>query len=109
MDLVHSVVHGFSELDATFLSASQTRKSRAGRSFEHDVGRVFLDGGVRHEEQVILGDRRPDFVFPDVVTFKSTTRSFDESVIVSLKTGLRERWNELSLERLNIKIFHIGI
>src|SRR3546814_13751115 len=95
MDLVHSVVHGFSELDATFLSASQTRKSRAGRSFEHHVGRVFLDGGVRHEEQVILGDRRPDFVLPDVVTFKSTTRSRSEERRVGKEcvSTCRSRWS----------------
>lgn len=104
-DLAHAVVHGFPELDATFLSASQTRKSRAGRSFEHHVARVFRDGSIRHEEQVILGSRRPDFVLPDVVTLRSKTRHFNEAVIVSLKTILRERWKQLSLERFNGDIF----
>lgn len=104
-DLASAVVRGFSDLDATFLSAAQTRKSRAGRSFEHHVARVFKDGNVRYEEQVILGSRRPDFVLPDVISLRSKTRSFDEAMIVSLKTTLRERWKQLSLERINGAVF----
>ncbi|WP_343855358.1 type II restriction endonuclease [Rhodanobacter soli] len=104
-DLASAVVRGFPELDATFLSAAQTRKSRAGRSFEHHVARVFMDGNVRYEEQVILGSRRPDFVLPDVMTLRSQTRPFDDAMIVSLKTTLRERWKQLSLERINGAVF----
>jgi hypothetical protein len=103
--LASAVVRGFPELDATFLSASQTRKSRAGRSFEHHVARVFRDGHIRHEEQVILGGRRPDFVLPDVSTLKSKSRAFNDAAIVSLKTTLRERWKQLSLERINGDVF----
>lgn len=104
-DLVSAVVRGFPELDATFLSAAQTRKSRAGRSFEHHVGCVFRDGRVRHEEQVIFGGRRPDFVLPDVSTLRSKSRDFNDAAIVSLKTTLRERWKQLSLERINGEVF----
>lgn len=104
-NLVSAIVRGFPELDATFLSAAQTRKSRAGRSFEHHVGRVFKDGRIRHEEQVILGSRRPDFVLPDVSTLRSKSRNFNDAAIVSLKTTLRERWKQLSLERFNGDVF----
>ena len=104
-DLVNAIVRGFSDLDATFLSAAQTRKSRAGRSFELHVARIFKDGNIRYEEQVILGHHRPDFVLPDVVTLRSKTRSFDDAMIVSLKTTLRERWKQLALERINGDIF----
>lgn len=104
-DLVSAIVRGFPDLDATFLSAAQTRKSRAGRSFEHHVARMLRDGDIRYEEQVILGSRRPDFVLPDVVTLRSKKRSFDGAMIVSLKTTLRERWKQLSLERINGAVF----
>lgn len=104
-NLVSAIVRGFPELDATFLSAAQTRKSRAGRSFEHHVGRVFRDGCIRHEEQVIFGSRRPDFVLPDVSTLRSKSRDFNDAAIVSLKTTLRERWKQLSLERFNGDVF----
>ncbi|MDP1699285.1 MAG: type II restriction endonuclease [Xanthomonadaceae bacterium] len=88
-----------------FLSASQTRRSRSGRSFEHHVARVFRGGRIRHEEHAVFDDRRPDFVLPDVATLRSKTRHFDEAVVVSLKTILRERWKQLSLERFNNDIF----
>ena len=104
-NLVRAVVTGFSALDATFLSAAQTRKSRAGRSFEHHVERLFKDGNIRYEEQAIFGNRRPDFVLPDVVTLKSKVRVFNDAMIVSLKTTLRERWKQLSLERINGDVF----
>lgn len=104
-DLANAIVTGFPDLDATFLSAAQTRKSRAGRSFEHHVERLFKDGNIRYEEQAIFGNRRPDFVLPDVVTLKSTVRVFNDAMIVSLKTTLRERWKQLSLERINGDVF----
>lgn len=80
-----------------FLSAAQTRKSRAGRSFEHHIQRLLDDGRVRYEEQAVFGGRRPDFVLPDVTAFNDP--EYAESLILSLKTTLRERWKQLGLER----------
>jgi len=94
-DPVANLVRGFPELDSIFLSAAQTRKSRAGLSFEHHVGRLFRDGRIRHEAQAVFGGRRPDFVLPDVKELNAK----GEAVIVSLKTTLRERWKQLAMEK----------
>ncbi|MFC0679808.1 type II restriction endonuclease [Lysobacter korlensis] len=94
-DPIVNLVRGFAELDAIFLSAAQTRKSRAGLSFEHHVERLFRDGRVHHEAQAVFGGRRPDFVLPDV----SELNANGDAVIVSLKTTLRERWKQLALEK----------
>lgn len=94
-DPVVNLVRGFPELDAIFLSAAQTRKSRAGLSFEHHVQRLFVDGHIRHEAQAVFGGRRPDFVLPDVKELNAR----GDAVIVSLKTTLRERWKQLALEK----------
>lgn len=94
-DAVSNLVRGFPELDSIFLSASQTRKSRAGRSFEHHVQRLFRDGHILHEAQAVFGGRRPDFVLPDVKALNAK----GDAVIVSLKTTLRERWKQLSMEK----------
>lgn len=102
-DPVTALVRGFGQLDALFLSAAQTRKSRAGRSFEQHVQRLLVDGRVRHEAQAVLGGRRPDFVLPDVATLN---RARDRgAVILSLKTTLRERWKQLGLERPHAPVF----
>lgn len=94
-DPVSNLVRAFSELDSIFLSASQTRKSRAGLSFEHHVARLFRDGRVRYEAQAVFGGRRPDFVLPNVKELNVK----GDAVIVSLKTTLRERWKQLALEK----------
>ncbi|WP_440810950.1 type II restriction endonuclease [Pseudomonas syringae] len=94
-DPVANLVRAFSELDSIFLSAAQTRKSRAGLSFEHHVARLFRDGRIRHEAQVVFGGRRPDFVLPDVRALNLK----GDALIVSLKTTLRERWKQLALEK----------
>ena len=102
-DPVEALVRGFGKLDAVFLSAAQRRKSRAGLSFEHHVKRLLVDGRVLHEAQIAVGARRPDFVLPDVAALNDPQRS--ESLILSLKTTLRERWKQLGLERRHGAVF----
>lgn len=94
-NIVENIVENFYKLDAIFISAAQTRKSRAGLSFENHVKRLFLDGQIKHEAQAVFGGRRPDFVLPDVKTLNEK----GDAIIVSLKTTLRERWKQLSLEK----------
>lgn len=105
-DTVTAVVKGFPALDAVFLSASQQRKTRAGRSFENHIARTLRDGRIRHQEQAILGGRRPDFVLPDVHTLKlCDARPFEDALVLSAKTTLRERWKQVTRERFNSAIF----
>jgi len=94
-DPVANLVRGFPDLNSIFLSAAQTRKSRAGLSFEHHVERLFKDGRIRYEPQAVFGGRRPDFVLPDVKVLNAK----GDAVIVSLKTTLRERWKQLAMEK----------
>lgn len=103
--LANAVVRGFPALDASFLSASQHRKSRAGRSFEHHIGRVLRDGSISFEEQVITGGRRPDFVLPSKAVLNSASRAFDDALVLSAKTTLRERWKQITLENSNCGLF----
>ncbi|WP_153111196.1 type II restriction endonuclease [Propionivibrio limicola] len=104
-DIVSSIVHNFRELDALFLSASQQRKSRAGRSFEHHISKLLGDGGISFEAQAVTGGRRPDFVMPNVVTLQKTDRTYDEALILSAKTTLRERWKQVGLEKFRCTLF----
>jgi hypothetical protein len=103
--LAESIVRGFAELDGAFLSASQHRKSRAGRSFEQHISRMLTDGGIPFEEQAPRGARRPDFVLPSLAVLKSKKRDFLEALILSAKTTLRERWKQLVVEKTNCELF----
>ena len=84
-----ALVKGFRQLDGVFLNVAQTRKSRAGLSFERHVQRLLVDGRVVHEAQAVFGGRRPDFVLPDVRALHDVARR--DALILSLKTTLRER------------------
>jgi hypothetical protein len=103
--LAEAIVRGFSQLDATFLSASQHRKSRAGRSFERHIARLLTDGGIRYEEQTVTGGRRPDFVMPSLLILKDKNRTFEQALILSAKTTLRERWKQVAMEKFNCSFF----
>lgn len=105
-DVSSAAVRGFPSLDAIFLSASQQRKNRAGRSFEIHLARLLREGGVRFEEQAVLEQRRPDFVLPDRKTVaRQNGRTYFEAAILSAKTTLRERWKQITHERFNCSIF----
>ncbi|MFK0033576.1 type II restriction endonuclease [Pseudomonas monteilii] len=92
---IANLVREFHLIDSIFLSAAQTRKSRAGRSFEQHVERLLRDANVNYEAQVVFGGRRPDFVLPDIRELNEK----GDAVILSLKTTLRERWKQLALEK----------
>lgn len=104
-DIATAVVRGFNDLNATFLSASQHRKSRAGMSFEHHIRRMLEDGGVRYKAQAVTGGRRPDFVMPDAAALEPKAREHDISLVLSAKTTLRERWKQITLEKFTSPIF----
>jgi len=101
-----AAVRGFPSLNSLFLSASQQRKSRAGKSFEAHLATMLRAGGIRFEAQAILGQRRPDFVLPDQATVAlDENRRYEEAAILSAKTTLRERWKQITHERFNCAIF----
>lgn len=103
-DLVTSVVKRFPEIDRIFLSASQQRKTRAGRSFEHHIAASLKAGGIRFAEQAVTGGRRPDFVLPDLPTLRNRRRAYGDALVVAAKTTLRERWKQVSSEKLNCDV-----
>lgn len=104
-DVVSTVVRNFGHLDALFLSASQQRKSRAGRSFENHIAKMLGDGNIAFEEQAVTGGRRPDFVLPDLAMLNNKERGADDALILSAKTTLRERWKQLALEKFRCGLF----
>ncbi|QGW67071.1 EcoRII [Lysobacter soli] len=105
VDIATAVVRGFGALDATFLSASQHRKSRAGMSFEHHIRRLLEDGNIRYEAQAVTGGRRPDFVMPTSASLANNAAEHHVSMVLSAKTTLRERWKQIALERFASPIF----
>lgn len=104
-DIVETIVNNFPKLDSLFLSASQIRKSRAGRSFEIHISRLLNDSKIRFEEQKVISTRRPDFIMPNARAINLKSSDHGIAVILSAKTTLRERWKQLVSEKFDCPIF----
>lgn len=104
-DIAAAVLRNYPQIDAVFLSASQQRKTRAGRSFEHHIAAALKAGRIRFVEQAVTGGRRPDFVMPDLKQLHSRKRTKKDALVLAAKTTLRERWKQVSSERLDCEVF----
>ena len=100
-DEVKAIVKGAAERAITIeKSLKQSRSSRAGTAFEVIVGNLLRDLGIPCES-VTRGDkkarlRRIDLVIPNKATAAKTP---DKAHFLSLKTSLRERWNQVVAEQ----------
>ena len=86
------------------LSNTQSRRSRAGKEFEHIIELILIGAGVPLDSQGNIGKdyfvekglgKLVDTVSPGVVEFEINKRN---SVLISAKTTLRERWQEVPEE-----------
>lgn len=101
-----NIVTEFPHIDGILLSAAQTRKSRAGASFELHIERLLADGGIPHEVQVVAdAKKRPDFVLPSFAAYMDPLRDRNGALVLSAKTTLRERWKQVHGEMRNCDLF----
>ena len=87
--LVEIIITRADDVYKLMLSTSQSRRSRVGRSFEIHIAVMMEDGDIPFTEQPIIGKRRPDFALPRI------RFSVDQSLILTAKTTLRERWQQV--------------
>jgi hypothetical protein len=104
-EVVATLLENFDAIYRVFLSAGQTRKSRAGGSFEIHVGRMLKDGNVPHSSQPIFDRRRPDFVLPSKKIYRDVLRRSNSALVLTLKTTLRERWAQVVSESAGCPIY----
>lgn len=97
-----SVRDGFDDLDAFVqlaLSLLNSRKSRAGKGFENQIGAILTANGLLFQEQVKTeGSKRPDFVFPSGAAYHDMGRSPDKLVVLAAKTTCKDRWRQILTE-----------
>lgn len=86
------------------LSNTQSRRSRAGKEFEHIIELILISAGVSLDSQGNIGKdcfmekglgKLVDAVSPGVIEFEINKR---DAVLISAKTSLRERWQEVPEE-----------
>lgn len=105
-NVFRNIIKNFPRIDRVLLSASQTRKARAGRSFEFHIETMLQAGRVPHDVQAIMtAKRRPDFILPSLMVYRQSDRSYNQALVLSAKTTLRERWKQVEGEINNCDLY----
>ncbi|SRR5258708_8520568 len=84
----------FRVFDKFYLSLAQSRKSRAGHSFENIHNALFKELGYPFDEQRVINGK-PDFILPSYAHFKANPI---DCIIFTAKRTLRERWRQITTE-----------
>jgi len=93
------VAQGFASVEE-FLKMANTllnsRKSRAGKSFEHHLAALFLGNDLQFDEQVVTeGNKKPDFIFPSSAAYHDATFDDGRLVFLAAKTTCKDRWRQI--------------
>ncbi|MCC6943891.1 MAG: hypothetical protein IT335_04890 [Thermomicrobiales bacterium] len=81
----------FPRLNEFFSSLAQSRKSRAGISFETHTRFLFRHLNYPFDEQRVINGR-PDFILPNADLYRTSP---DDVVLLTVKRTLRERWRQI--------------
>lgn len=78
-------------------SISNRRKSRAGRSLELHLERIFQEEGLTgfDTQATTEGNKKPDFLFPDIESYRDPNFSDDRLNMLAVKTTLKDRWRQV--------------
>lgn len=95
------------------LSTTQSRRSRAGKVFEKIIETFFDIFGYAYSNQSALGNaaynakklgKKVDLIVPDIETYLSNR---SKCAVITMKTTLRERWQEVAEELNRTNVPHI--
>ena len=98
------IAESFKPFDKFFLSLSQSRKSRAGKTFEAITKSLFKKLDYIFDEQVIINGK-PDFLIPSK---KHYIENPMDCIIFTAKRTLRERWRQIVTEGTRGLGFYLG-
>lgn len=84
------------------------RKSRAGRSLEHHLEKVFDCFELNYDTQATTeGKKKPDFLFPSETKYKDVNFDENKLVVLAAKTTCKDRWRQILNEADKIKTKHL--
>lgn len=94
-----TVTSGFKTLDEFIITANQVlnrRKSRAGKSLEHHLAKIFSLHKISYTSQAITeGRKKPDFLFPSEEAYHDMTFPIDKICTLAAKTTCKDRWRQI--------------
>jgi len=84
------------------------RKSRAGKSLEHHLAKIFTVSDLCFEQQVVTEEnKRPDFIFPGSIEYHNFIFPQKDLVCLGAKTTCKDRWRQILNEADRIPVKHL--
>lgn len=101
--------HSVDDFISYSLSVHNTRKSRAGHSFENHLEFIFTEHGLRFARGVYTESRsKPDFLFPGASEYRDEGFSEDLLTMLGVKTTCKDRWRQVLREARRISNKHLA-
>lgn len=90
----------------------QRRKARAGRSLELHAKTIFIEEGLREDEDFSHQPesdpgKKPDFIFPSGKAYRNAAFSKSKLRMLAVKTTCKDRWRQILNEADRIKCKHL--
>ncbi len=72
------------------------RKSRAGKSLENHIAKIFDINKLPYSAQKVTeGNKKPDFIMPSIELYHDAGYSADKLVFLGVKTTCKDRWRQI--------------
>lgn len=94
----------FKDFDSFFLSITQSRRSRAGSTFEDIIRSLFKKLNYPFAEQQVINGK-PDFLMPNRAYYDVNPL---ECIVFTAKRTLRERWKQIVTEGIKARGFYLA-
>lgn len=105
------IKNGFSSVEQLVKTANiilNRRKSRAGKSLEHNLAAIFKGNNLRFSSQPRTeGHKKPDFIFPAETFYHDNAYPSNRLVFLGAKTTCKDRWRQIINEADRIPIKHL--
>ena len=90
------------------LSVQNRRKSRAGLSLENHIEALLQKHDIRYSHTPVTENRsKPDFIFPDIETYRDATYPEIELTMLGAKSTCKDRWRQVLSEAKRIERKHL--
>ena len=90
------------------LSVQNTRKVRAGKSFENHIKHILEVNGINFSyNKPTENNKKPDFLFPNIGSYSDSNFNSDNLYMLAAKTTCKERWKQVLSEADKIKKKHL--
>lgn len=84
------------------------RKSRAGKSLEHHLEKIFDINQLPYTSQgTTEGKKKPDFIIPSIELYHDSSYSDSKLIFLGAKTTCKDRWRQVLNEAARIPHKHL--